>query len=79
MRARQHADFAGDLAQIVVAAAVDALLLVENVAAERFLLDVIERLVDREFVRSGNFSSTAAFTSSRKPPTALLRATLPSV
>ena len=51
MRAREDADFAGDLAQIVVAAAVDALLLVEDAAAERLLLDVIERLVDREFVR----------------------------
>ena len=49
--AREHTDFAGDLAQIVVAAAVDALLLVENIAPERLLLDVIERLVDRELVR----------------------------
>ena len=55
MRAREDADFAGDLAQIVVAAAVDALLLVEDVAAERFFLDVIERLVDRELVRVRKF------------------------
>ena len=66
VRARQHADFAGDLAQIVVAAAVDALLLVENVAAERFLLDVIERLVDRELVGLREFL--------RAPPSSLRRA-----
>ena len=55
MRARQHADFAGDLAQIVVAAAVDALLLVEDADRGRLLLDVIERLVDRELVRLRKF------------------------
>ena len=50
MRARQNADFAGDLPQILVAAAIHALLLVEHADAERFLLDVIERLGDRELV-----------------------------
>ena len=55
MSAREDADFAGDLAQIVVAAAVDAFLLVEDVAAERFFLDVIEGLIDRELLRVRKF------------------------
>ena len=50
MGAREDSDLAGDLAQVVIAAAVNPLLLVENVAAEGFLLDVIKRLVDREFI-----------------------------
>ena len=50
MRARQNADFAGDRAQIMVAAAIDAFLFVENADAKRFFLDVIERLRDRELV-----------------------------
>ena len=66
MRARQHADFAGDLAQVIVAAAINALLLVENADAERFLLHVIERLRDRELVGLRDIF--------RSPPPSLRRA-----
>ena len=55
MGAREDADFARDLAQVVVAAAIDPLLLVENVAAEGLFLHIIKRLVDREFVRFREF------------------------
>ena len=50
MRARQHADFAGDLPQILIAAAVHAFLFFENAFAKCLLLHVIERLGDGELV-----------------------------
>ena len=55
VRARQHADFAGDRTQILITAAVHALLFVEHADAEGFLLHVIERLRDRELVGLGKF------------------------
>ena len=48
MRSRKHADFASDLPQILITAAVHAFLFFENAFAKRLLLDVIERLRDRE-------------------------------
>ena len=80
MGAREDADFAGDLAQVVVAAAVHTLLLVEDVAPERFLLDVIERLVDRELVGFGKLLEHGRLhfiAQTRRPLCS--RATLPSV
>ena len=44
-----------DRAQILIAAAVHALLFVEHADAESFLLHVIERLRDRELVGLGEF------------------------
>ena len=55
MGAREDADFARDLAQVLVAAAIHALLLVEDADAEGLFLHVIERLVDRELVRFREF------------------------
>ena len=51
MRAWKHADFATDLPQILITAAVHAFLFFENAFAKRFLLHVIERLRDRERIR----------------------------
>ena len=50
MRAGEHADFAGDRTQILIAAAIHALLLVEHADAESLLLHVIECLGNRELV-----------------------------
>src|SRR5437762_2682762 len=55
MRARENADLARDRAQLLIAAAIDTFLLVQNADAERFLLHVIERLRDRELVGLGMF------------------------
>src|SRR5437016_13918837 len=55
VRAREHAYFAGDRTQVLIAAAIHALLLVEHANAEGFLLHVIERLRDRELVGVGEF------------------------
>ena len=48
VRARQDADFAGDRANDVKAAAIQALAAVQDQAADGFLLDVIERVLDDE-------------------------------
>src|SRR5207237_2257502 len=46
--ARQYAYFAADRTQICVTSAIDAFLFFQNADAKRFLLNVIERLRDRE-------------------------------
>ena len=79
VRSRQHADFAGDLPQILISAAVHAFLFFENTFAESFLLHVIERLRDRELVGFRMFFQIDVFTSSRRASTAFARATLPWV
>ncbi len=53
--AGEHADFAIDLTQILIAAAIHALLLVEHADAESLLLHVIEGLGNRELVGLGEF------------------------
>src|ERR1700694_4608872 len=55
MRAREHADFAGDLPQILITAAIHAFLFFENAFSKCFLLHVIERLRNRERVGLGMF------------------------
>src|SRR5205823_8903167 len=61
MRARQDSDFAGYLAQILISATVHSLLLFENAATKRRLLDVIERLRDRKLVGLGMFLDDRLF------------------
>src|SRR5947209_20635956 len=46
--AGNHSGFASDLPQILISAAVHPLLLFQNAFPERFLLDVIEGLRNRE-------------------------------
>ena len=53
MRARQHAHFAGDRAQLLITATVHAFLFVQNADAKRFFLHVIECLRDREGIGLG--------------------------
>src|SRR5438045_5262514 len=55
VRAREHTDFASDLTQILIAAAIHALLFVEHADAKSFFLHVIERLRDRELVSRRKF------------------------
>ena len=48
VRARQNADFAGNRADVIKGAAIEALAAVQNQAADGFLLDVIKGVVDDE-------------------------------
>ena len=57
----QHAHLTVDRPQVLVRTAVDPLLFLKNTFPKRFLLDVIERLVDRELVRLRVFFQDCGF------------------
>ena len=61
MRAWQHADFAADLSQILIAAPIHPLLLFQDADAESFFLDVIEGLRNGEIVCFGVFLQNRRF------------------